>query len=640
MARLKERFLATNAVSTPKIIDKNVTKAKLADEMLDQAEGLAMLDASRKLVIDRMPQALLDQVSDHESRLDVLEGRVVYHETVVLTAGEIAAKAFDLTHAPYRPSITILQPVEGTVQLLDTDYTISGTTISWDGKGMEALNLVEGDKIQVWYDFSSGGIAGDLAQEILDRQAGDNALDARLDTLEGQNLDGRLDTLEGQNLDTRVATIENGKGAANGYASLNGAGKVPAAQLPNSIMEYQGTWDVVTNTPALADGEGNSDDAIGNVYRVTVSGSRDLGSGVITFGLGDYAILNASKVWEKADTTDAVSSVNGKEGAVVLGTDDVSEGATNKYFTDERAKSAAVSDAIVDGVTDKAPSQNAVYDANAALSSRVSALESAVVGYLPLGSVIATMPHLTGAYNCIATTAADAGGFVVCEGQTINDPTSPMNGAVIPHINDDVFLMGRATSGEAGGSSTYDFNHTHSVTSNVSVAAHADHTHSVTSNVAVGAHTITQPTFTAPAHYHGMGAGADLNITSSGGHSHTSPGYNGGSGAHNLGGNAGIIYSSETLSGGAHTHPAGNFSGNIGLVTGGANGNAAMTCTRSGDVGLSAHSVTNNAVTSGGASASLTHSVTNNAVTSTSALSALTNIRPPYITARYIMRIK
>jgi hypothetical protein len=61
----------------------------------------------------------------------------------------------------------------------------------------------------------------------------------------------------------------------------------------------------------------------------------------------------------------AVQSVNTKTGTVVLQTDDIAEAAvpTNKWFTDARAKSAAVGDAIADGVTDKAPSQNAVYDA-------------------------------------------------------------------------------------------------------------------------------------------------------------------------------------------------------------------------------------------------------------------------------------
>lgn len=45
-----------------------------------------------------------------------------------------------------------------------------------------------------------------------------------------------------------------------------------------------------------------------------------------------------------------------------LTTDDVTEG-SNLYFTDSRAKSAAVADTINNGTTDVAPSQNAVYDA-------------------------------------------------------------------------------------------------------------------------------------------------------------------------------------------------------------------------------------------------------------------------------------
>lgn len=44
-------------------------------------------------------------------------------------------------------------------------------------------------------------------------------------------------------------------------------------------------------------------------------------------------------------------------------TDGISEGSTNLYFTDARARAAAVADAIADGVLDVAPSQNAVRDA-------------------------------------------------------------------------------------------------------------------------------------------------------------------------------------------------------------------------------------------------------------------------------------
>jgi hypothetical protein len=44
-------------------------------------------------------------------------------------------------------------------------------------------------------------------------------------------------------------------------------------------------------------------------------------------------------------------------------TDSLAEGIANLYFTATRAKSAAVADSITDGVTDVAPSQNAVFDA-------------------------------------------------------------------------------------------------------------------------------------------------------------------------------------------------------------------------------------------------------------------------------------
>lgn len=75
-------------------------------------------------------------------------------------------------------------------------------------------------------------------------------------------------------------------------------------------------------------------------------------------------------------------------------------------------------------------------------------------GIIPLGGILATASNLSGAYNCTATTAADANGFVQCNGQTISDGTSPMNGVVIPNINNNVFLMGSTTSGSTGGANS------------------------------------------------------------------------------------------------------------------------------------------------------------------------------------------
>lgn len=154
----------------------------------------------------------------------------------------------------------------------------------------------------------------------------------------------------------KIASTE--KGANNGVASLDAGGKIPATQLPNSVMELQGQWNASTNTPALADGTGNP----GDVYEVTAAGTQDLGSGNITFAVGDFIIYGASGDWFKSINSNEVVSVNGQVGVVSLDSADITED-TNLYFTTNRARTAAVADAINNGTLDIAPSQNAVFDA-------------------------------------------------------------------------------------------------------------------------------------------------------------------------------------------------------------------------------------------------------------------------------------
>lgn len=119
------------------------------------------------------------------------------------------------------------------------------------------------------------------------------------------------------------------KGSANGYAPLDSGGKVPIANLPSSIMEYQGVWNASTNTPTLADGSGDT----GDVYRVSVAGTQDLGSGNVSFDIGDYAIYNGS-IWEKSDTTDSVASVFSRTGIVTAQTNDYTWAQINKTTSD------------------------------------------------------------------------------------------------------------------------------------------------------------------------------------------------------------------------------------------------------------------------------------------------------------------
>lgn len=96
------------------------------------------------------------------------------------------------------------------------------------------------------------------------------------------------------NMSSLLSTLQSHLGTSNGIATLDADGRVPYSQLPESAMEYKGTWNASTNTPTLADGTGNT----GDMYMVSVEGTVDFGSGDITLYEGDSVVYNGS-VWQR-----------------------------------------------------------------------------------------------------------------------------------------------------------------------------------------------------------------------------------------------------------------------------------------------------------------------------------------------------
>jgi predicted heme/steroid binding protein len=82
-------------------------------------------------------------------------------------------------------------------------------------------------------------------------------------------------------------------------------------------VQYQGTWNAATNDPFLQSSVGTK----GYYYVVSVPGNTNL-NGITSWNLGDWAIFDGT-AWSKVDNTDAVVSVNGYTGAVVLTYSDV-----------------------------------------------------------------------------------------------------------------------------------------------------------------------------------------------------------------------------------------------------------------------------------------------------------------------------
>jgi hypothetical protein len=152
-------------------------------------------------------------------------------------------------------------------------------------------------------------------------------------------------------------------GANNGLAPLDAGGKVPFSVLPASLMIYKGMWNPATNTPTLADGTG----VAGWVYKASVDGTVNLGSGNIVFVTSDFAIHNGTK-WEFSNGTDAVVSVNGQQGVVSLNTSHIQETTNKRYQTDAQNNNNDATSSIQTQLNGKQPAGSYVYTNDSRLS--------------------------------------------------------------------------------------------------------------------------------------------------------------------------------------------------------------------------------------------------------------------------------
>jgi hypothetical protein len=160
------------------------------------------------------------------------------------------------------------------------------------------------------------------------------------------------------------------KGVANGYAGLDATAKVPTSQLPAAVLGatiYQGTWNALSNNPVIPAASAANK---GWYYVVSVAGSTMV-DGNNEWAIRDWIVSNGT-TWDKIDNTDAVTSVAGRMGAVVLTKADV--GLDQVDNTSDATKNAA---AVV--LTNKIINGNN--------NTLVVRLNADVVGDLPIGNL-------------------------------------------------------------------------------------------------------------------------------------------------------------------------------------------------------------------------------------------------------------
>jgi hypothetical protein len=171
---------------------------------------------------------------------------------------------------------------------------------------------------------ASGGESFDPTTSVVGTITPNNSAIATGDTVQSgfSKAQGQINALSAGKQNALGYTPENAanKGAANGYTPLNASSKIDTTYLPDAVLgqlAYQGVWNASTNNPSLASGVGTK----GYYYIVSVSGATNL-DGITDWVVGDWAVYNGT-AWNKIDNTDAISSFNGRIGAITLISADV-----------------------------------------------------------------------------------------------------------------------------------------------------------------------------------------------------------------------------------------------------------------------------------------------------------------------------
>lgn len=98
---------------------------------------------------------------------------------------------------------------------------------------------------------------------------------------------GNMPYISGSSTQWLMVDIASLIGAAYGMASLDGNGRIPYSQLPESAMEFKGSWNASTNTPTLTQGTGTN----GDFYIVSVGGTWE----GIEFAANDRIIFDGNQ---------------------------------------------------------------------------------------------------------------------------------------------------------------------------------------------------------------------------------------------------------------------------------------------------------------------------------------------------------
>jgi hypothetical protein len=219
--------------------------------------------------------------------------------------------------------------------------------------------------------------------------------------------------------------------AANGIPQLDSSGKILVSQLPNSVMEYKGTWNAATNTPTLADGTGNQ----GDVYLCNVAGTVNFGSGPISFVVGDQVIYSGT-IWQRASgatgTVTSVAVTESGDALSITGSPITTSGTINIGFAGTSAQYVAGNGSLITFPT----------------------IISSIGLTMPSAFTVSNSP-LTANGTIAVTGAGYPSQYIRGDGTLADFPTSGGGGSSVSY-----YLNGGTSQGTIGGTTYYEMSRT------------------------------------------------------------------------------------------------------------------------------------------------------------------------------------
>ena len=176
-----------------------------------------------------------------------------------------------------------------------TSVNVSNNQITINGRGFSKVTVV---KIKGTSTDSDLSISSKSDSQIIATAS------SALSLLVGGTFDLIIGTAEAQATYAITFTLQDGAVTASKLAQMsastgqvlkwNGSAWAPASLSSSQV--YRGGWNATTNTsPTLSD---STVPASGEYYIVTTAGDQDLGSGTISFLVGDWVMSNGT-TWDK-----------------------------------------------------------------------------------------------------------------------------------------------------------------------------------------------------------------------------------------------------------------------------------------------------------------------------------------------------